>query len=188
MQWTCISISAGQTQINRNALKKMFQTNSFASQAERERLQHTNEPISFIWKWTKTFLMKTRRPGSGEGGWMDGFLFTSGFSSGFEQLTSLLSHKARWWKCRKANRHTYFTLKTDGLGGNLNPRLRPRIHINERDRQSNICREILYLVFCRTGLLLGAGHDCCMAPRLTTMLRWTRFAFVNDRIFLVSET
>lgn len=65
MQWSCISISAGQTQINRNVLKKkMFQTNFFASQAERERarVEHTNEPISFTWKGTKTFVTKTPRP------------------------------------------------------------------------------------------------------------------------------
>lgn len=42
--------------------------------------------------------------------------------------------------------HFYFTLKSDGLGGNSNPRLRPRIRTNEIDRQNNICREILYLV------------------------------------------
>lgn len=75
MQWTCISISAGQTQINRNVLKKkMFQTNFFVSQAERERerVLHTNELISFIWKWTKTFLMKTPRPG--RDCWMDACL------------------------------------------------------------------------------------------------------------------
>lgn len=84
MQWTCISISAGQTQINRNVLKKNV-SNKFLCKSgrERERAQHTNEPISLIWKWTKTFLMKTPRSGRGEG--MHRCLFTFWFSSGFGQ-------------------------------------------------------------------------------------------------------
>lgn len=78
MQWTCISISAGQTQINRNVLKKKCfkQIPLQVRQREREgeRVQHTNEPISFIWKWTKTVLMKTPRPRREGRGWMDAYL------------------------------------------------------------------------------------------------------------------
>lgn len=67
MQWSCISISAGQTQINRNVLEKkcFVQISLQVSQKERE------EPISFI--RTKTFLMKT--PRSRRGYWIDAFLF-----------------------------------------------------------------------------------------------------------------
>lgn len=109
MQWTCISISAGQTQINRNVLKKNV-SNKFLCKSgrERERAQHTNEPISLIWKWTKTFLMKTPRSGRGEG--MHRCLFTFWFSSGFGQLTSLLLHRARWWKYQKASRYNFILI------------------------------------------------------------------------------
>lgn len=39
----------------------------------------------------------------------------------------------------------YFNLRTDALGGNLNPSLRPNIQANG-DRQSSFCWDILCLV------------------------------------------
>jgi len=41
------------------------------------------------------------------------------------------------------DKHNYFSLSTDGLGGNLNPSLRPSLHVNEGVRQNNICQETL---------------------------------------------
>lgn len=109
MQWTCISISAGQTQINRNVPKNNVSDKFLCkSGRERERVQHTNEPISLVWKWTKTFLMKTPRSGRGEG--LHRCLFTFWFSSGFGQLTSLLLHRARWWKYQKASRYNFILI------------------------------------------------------------------------------
>lgn len=113
---------------------------------EGERVQHTNEPISFIWKWTKTLLMKTPRPGrEGGAGWILIYFFT------FVRLWSTHVTVVTQGKVTKVSKgkqiQFYFNLRTGALAGNLNPSLMPRIWANEGDRQNNFCQDILYLAW-----------------------------------------
>lgn len=148
MQWTCISISAGQTQINRNALKKNV-SNKFLCKSGRERegerVKHTNEPASFIWKWTKTFLMKTPRPGRDRGAaWM--FIYFLIFFRLWTTHITVITQSKRMKVLKGKQIEFYFNLRTDALGANLNHSLRPSTQLNEGDRQNNFCQEVLCLI------------------------------------------
>lgn len=138
MQWTCISISAGQTQINRNVLKKNV-SNKFLCKSGRERegVQQTNEPISLVWKWTKTFLMQTPRPGrGGRSAWMLIHFLV------FFRLWASHANIVTWGKVIKVSKGKpakfYFNPKSGNSGVNLNSGFTPSICANEGDIQNEM--------------------------------------------------
>lgn len=111
MQWTCISISAGQTQINRNVLKKKCFKQIPLQVRQRKRGSTADKWANFpCMEVNEDLFNEDSKAREERKVCMDAYSLFFLFSSGFGQVTPILSHEARWWKYQKTSQWIFILI------------------------------------------------------------------------------